>query len=282
MNGQWMASMAIGVFGGVLPDAAQPTPAGRRVSVESGYLAAPLGQFRQITLTAELANGQGNGVLTLDPNTCTLDDFGDPAGCTRIAVARVPVQLNRLGRADPHGLNRQLWTVSGAPLSGSLTLVLQASPVGPHRLIHTTQSGKLVVPLAAAASRPTPGPTPVPTPRPGPTPMPPQGAEKCSALPRRVDGIEAKAAIRQGSTPGSFVLTLTGKKPHQNTTIELKPVTYIRAPEYWHIDVQECRRGDVLLPAVASYRIEKSLTAMGTRGIDLRFASGEIIRLQRP
>jgi hypothetical protein len=283
MNWQWMASLTFGVAAGALVEAAQPAPTGRRVSVKSGYLAAPLGQFRQVALTAELAGGQGTGVLRLDPNTCTLDDFGDPAGCTRIAVARTPVQLTRLRAADPHGLGRQLWAVSGAPLSGSLTLVLAGTTGGPHRLIHTTPNGgKLVVPMEASASGPTPGPAPAPGPSPGPGPMPPPSAKKCFPLPRRVDGVEARVTMRPGPAAGAYVLTLVGKKPHQNTTVELKPVKYVRPPEYWLIEVEECRAGDVVLPAVAPYRIERTLSTMGTRGVELRFANGETVRLPRP
>jgi hypothetical protein len=288
MKLQWMASVAFGMIAVTAVEAAQPVQGARRISLRSGYLAAPLGQFRQFTLTAELAGGQGSGVLTLDPNTCTLDEFGDPAGCTRMAVTKAQVQLTRLRIADPRGQNRQLWTVSGSPLSGTLTLAAPASSTGPHRLIHTTSSGKLVVPLEAVAFAPgpgpgpNPGPGPGPMPSPGPKPMPPRGPQKCSPLARRVDGVEARVAMRPGPVAGSYVLTLTGKKPHQNTTVELKPVTYIRAPEYWLIDVQECREGDILLPAVSPYRTEKTLTAMGSRGIELRFANGEIVRLPRP
>lgn len=282
MNLQWMALAAFSVTGVALAEAAQTVQPARRISVRSGYLAAPLGQFRQITLTAELTGAQGSGVLTLDPNTCTLDDFGDPAGCTRLAMTKAQVHLTRLRISDPRGQNRQLWTVSGSPLSGTLTLAVPTSSTGPHRLIHTTSSGKLVVPLEAVAFAPGPGPGPGPTPSPGPKPVPPRGPQKCTPLARRVDGVEARVAMRPGPAPGSYVLTLTGKKPHQNTTVELKPVTYIRAPEYWLIEVQECREGDILLPAVSPYRTEKTLTAMGSRGIELRFANGEIVRLPRP
>jgi hypothetical protein len=264
-----------------LVEAAQPTPTSRRIAVKSGYLAAPIGQFRQVMLTAELAGGQGSGVLRLDPNTCSLDDFGDPGNCTRIATAKSQVQLTRLRVVDPQGLNRQLWEVSGAPISGTLTLVLSATSVGPHRLIHTAPSGgKLVVPLEASALGPGPNPGPAPT-HPGPAPKPPPAAKKCSPLARRVDGVEARATMRPGPNAGAYILTLVGKKPHQNTTVELKPVKYVRAPEYWLIEVEECRQGDVLLPAVAPYRIEKTLATMGTRGIELRFANGEIVRLAR-
>jgi hypothetical protein len=68
-----------------------------------------------------------SGTLVLDPNRCTLNDFGDPQGCTRMAPRELAVRvvLQRLG--DPKHLRRRYFEVSGAELPRTIALVVQGS-----------------------------------------------------------------------------------------------------------------------------------------------------------
>jgi hypothetical protein len=70
-----------------------------------------------------------DAMLTLDPNTCQLDAFGDRTICTRIAVRRLDVHCHELRLADPSGRGRRIFSLraSGADaLPASLTLITDA------------------------------------------------------------------------------------------------------------------------------------------------------------
>jgi hypothetical protein len=65
------------------------------------------------------------GTLVLDPNRCSLNEFGDPHICTKIAVRQtaVKVVLQRLG--DPKHLRRRYYEVTGPELPRPLALIVQ-------------------------------------------------------------------------------------------------------------------------------------------------------------
>jgi putative hemolysin len=65
------------------------------------------------------------GTLHLDPNTCTLDAFGDPEICTLIATFGIEVELERLTLQDPAGLGRRIYGVEGDGLPEGLRMVVQ-------------------------------------------------------------------------------------------------------------------------------------------------------------
>ena len=70
------------------------------LEVTTGYLIEGLTlegtpTAHQITLTTS-AGQPTEGQLFVDPNRCTLDSFGDPQACTRIAVWSHPATLQRV------------------------------------------------------------------------------------------------------------------------------------------------------------------------------------------
>ena len=79
-----------------------------------------------------------------------------------------------------------------------------------------------------------------------------------------------KAFVRALDTsPRELWLVVTGLKPSSNTEVLLLPVTYIRQPEYWEIQVLGCTRGlglPVLTPYTASLPLNGTI---GTKGVEV-------------
>jgi hypothetical protein len=65
------------------------------------------------------------GVLSLDPNTCSLNAFGDPGACTLIAIQGIAVDIRQREIADPSNLNRRFYDVTGEGLPPGLALIVQ-------------------------------------------------------------------------------------------------------------------------------------------------------------
>lgn len=73
------------------------------------------------------------------------------------------------------------------------------------------------------------------------------------------------------TVPSRYVLVVRGEKPYLNMQVKLIPldIVYIRAPEYWGIEVVGCLP-EVGLPAVGTYVAKLELNGpMGTRGIEV-------------
>jgi hypothetical protein len=69
--------------------------------------------------------------------------------------------------------------------------------------------------------------------------------------------------------PPQHILVVSGTKPYRNLDISLRPLTYIRQPEYWGIEVVGCLPG-FGLPALAPYTVSTQLAGfMGTEGIEV-------------
>lgn len=71
-------------------------------------------------------------------------------------------------------------------------------------------------------------------------------------------------------------LVVTGTKPYPAMTVELVPLAYIRAPEYWGIEVTGMSRGllPAHLPVSVPYTVELDLrSCTGTAGIEVIGAS---------
>jgi hypothetical protein len=75
----------------------------RRLTSE--YLLPPLETrlraFHRVSL-APGSIGSSHYDLLLDPNFCSLDEFGEPRGCTRIALFHYSVQLERSSTQGMH------------------------------------------------------------------------------------------------------------------------------------------------------------------------------------
>lgn len=98
-------------------------------AVASLYLHAEVLGGRRLTLQLDALEGDGQWTASLlvDPNTCSLNEFGDRAGCTRIAVARHPIRLTRQRVDDPAGHDRKLYAVEGAPTDETCHVVADRS-----------------------------------------------------------------------------------------------------------------------------------------------------------
>lgn len=65
------------------------------------------------------------GTLALDPNTCTLNEFGDPGICTLIATQGIEVTLVRRAITDPTGQGRRIFDIRGEGVPADLRMVVQ-------------------------------------------------------------------------------------------------------------------------------------------------------------
>lgn len=76
------------------------------------------------------------------------------------------------------------------------------------------------------------------------------------------------------SFPPQHVLVVSGQKPYMNMSVTLEPLTYIRQPEYWGIEVVGRLPGGIGLPAIAPYQVSLPLAGItGTKGIEVVGAS---------
>ena len=91
-------------------------------------------------------------------------------------------------------------------------------------------------------------------------------------LPRTIDGTRASAEVVGGIVNNTFILIVAGKKPFLNMKVMLSPVTYIRQPDYWEIEVLGCTSG-IVLPTIGVYEETLSLDAFrGKKGIEVVWA----------
>lgn len=75
------------------------------------------------------------------------------------------------------------------------------------------------------------------------------------------------------SIPPQHILVVSGTKPYFNMKVTLQPLTYIRQPDYWGIEVVGSV-GGIGLPALAPYTVSLPLAGfIGKRGIEVIGAS---------
>lgn len=114
-------------------DAVFPPTAGTdavSTQLESLYLGSPFRVNRRRARSVSLrlsgsSDAALQGTLYLDPNTCGLDDFGDKTFCTLIGFFGIDVRVTRLRLADPSGLNRRIYQVTGKGLPRELRMIVQ-------------------------------------------------------------------------------------------------------------------------------------------------------------
>jgi heat shock protein HslJ len=69
---------------------------------------------------------------------------------------------------------------------------------------------------------------------------------------------------------GGRVLTVTGNQPFQNMTAKLVGLTYVQQPDFYGIEVQGCRTGEVGLPPAVPYAVSFRFRGTeGKRGIEV-------------
>ncbi|MEV0614525.1 hypothetical protein AB0I81_14450 [Nonomuraea sp. NPDC050404] len=84
---------------------------------------------------------------------------------------------------------------------------------------------------------------------------------------RLIDFEEAK--VVRGIVPNTFILVVSGTKPYLNMEVSLVPLTYVKQPEFWGIEVVGTLKG-FGLPATAPYTVTLPLDGViGTEGIEV-------------
>jgi hypothetical protein len=80
-----------------------------------------------------------------------------------------------------------------------------------------------------------------------------------------------EAEVRPGIVSGTYILIVRGIKPYLNMEVNLIPLTYIRQPEYWGIEVTGCLPGGIGVAApTAPYISSLPLNGtIGTQGIEV-------------
>ncbi|QDT26052.1 hypothetical protein Enr10x_13500 [Gimesia panareensis] len=128
---------------------------GKRLQLDSTYQTTPIDfgvgpgkGARGITLIGMIAD-QETIILSLDPNTCSLNEFGDRDGCTKMALTNLKVKLSQLRLADPLKLGRQIYRIESNQFPKSLVvyLIVPKSESGYRLKVENPKSDDIVVPL---------------------------------------------------------------------------------------------------------------------------------------
>ncbi len=105
----------------------------RHVAAQTVYLHEAIEGFHKITIEGDLG---GNGTLSLDPNSCTVNPFGDIEACTLLPPSTRSVTLSKAATPDPAGRGRVLYSIDGARLAKPLVLVVSPDKAQPPRLVY--------------------------------------------------------------------------------------------------------------------------------------------------
>ncbi|MEM7035790.1 MAG: hypothetical protein AAF570_02350 [Bacteroidota bacterium] len=77
----------------------------------------------------------------------------------------------------------------------------------------------------------------------------------------------SRVNVLPGDIKGSYILVVKGEMPNMNMDVKLVPVTYVKQPDYWQIEVVGCLSG-AGLDAIAPYKVTLPLSGpMGKKGI---------------
>lgn len=107
-------------------------------------------------------------------------------------------------------------------------------------------------------------------------------AKSCRLLARTIDDTKAEAKVVPGIVTNTYILIVKGKKPYLNMRVLLAPLTYVRVPEYWGIEVLGCISG-ISLPTVGIYEEFLPLDGIrGTKGIEVIWSGGEAEKIDIP
>jgi len=121
------------------------------LSLVSMYLAAPVSRAHAIHLTlTEIKLGFYKGQLALDPNLCSLNAFGDRAGCTKMAVFVHDVTGSVIRLGDPAHLGRGAVELHWEGQGEDQWLLIEFSRANAWYLVVASKDARVVVPLYAA------------------------------------------------------------------------------------------------------------------------------------
>lgn len=134
----------------------------QRLALVSMYLHQPVLGVHGIALELEASSPDHlTGKARLDPNTCTLDLWGDRGACTLIAFMEPEVEATKMTTEDPQRLGRVHWSLQfdGMP-EAKVNLIEQ--PSSGLRYLTVEEEGAItaIVPLFdAGLFMPEPGDT---------------------------------------------------------------------------------------------------------------------------
>lgn len=125
---------------------------GDELSLVSMYLDSPVAGAHGISLRlGPLVDGHRKGGLSLDPNHCGLNRWGDRTGCTKMAIRTIEVVATPMRTLDPAGHHRMLYRVASSDLDREQATLIEYPAAGLWYLVYERrENGTSVVPLFPA------------------------------------------------------------------------------------------------------------------------------------
>ncbi|MCA9651389.1 MAG: hypothetical protein H6712_22605 [Myxococcales bacterium] len=129
--------------------ASSQAPVPDTLDLASLYLGSPAGRAHTVSLKlSEESGGNRKGTLVLDPNICTIDEWGDRQGCTKIALRAIDVVTTRMRTLDPSGHRRVLHEMTSDAFGNEKANLIEYPAAGLWSLVYTVEGeGHWVVPL---------------------------------------------------------------------------------------------------------------------------------------
>ena len=126
----------------------QPAP-DDTLDLASLYMGSPAGRAHSMTLRLSASSGGSRkGTLTFDPNICTINEWGDRIGCTKIALRHSQVKTVAMRTLDPTGHRRVLHEVHGEDFAKEEVNLIEHAAAGLWTLVYTVEGeGHWVIPL---------------------------------------------------------------------------------------------------------------------------------------
>lgn len=112
---------------------------GREISLQTVYLTEPVGQTHRISIEGR---APGNAQVTLDPNVCGINLFGDRTVCTLIATRTVDVKVVQIRLADESSQGRAIYELQGSLTQADSRWFLVGPPRGGSHYRLVVQTGK--------------------------------------------------------------------------------------------------------------------------------------------
>lgn len=121
----------------------------RKLDLVSMYQSQPVLAAHAISLQLEEVKlGHMAGTIRLDPNTCSIDLWGDRGGCTKMAPQNQSVEATAMKTLDPQGHDRVHWKLDISGISSArVSLVEYPSAKLWYLSVATETQGTSVVPL---------------------------------------------------------------------------------------------------------------------------------------
>ncbi len=125
------------------------TPVEYELQLASLYVDAPSDAPHGVglLLSAEVG-GNREGIMTLDPNQCRVDAWGDRTGCTKKASRRIKVMTTRMRTLDPRGHGRVLHRVTSDAFQQEEANLIEYGALGLWYIVYQREgAGSWVLPL---------------------------------------------------------------------------------------------------------------------------------------